>query len=582
MSEANIAVRVGAKVDQFKSDMESAGRSLDKFSKEAKRGAKDVAKYGAAAVTAGAAIATHLVKHSLEAIDAQAKLSKQIGTTFKEVESLTRAGSLAGVSLQQITNASLKLEINAGKAEQGLMAQKRAFDAMGLSAKEVMKLPLSERILTINKALNENVEETQRAAVASDIFGAKNASTIRLLDPETIKRAAEETKLYGTALSEIDAAKVEDANDSIARIGLAAEGAAEQFTVQLAPILRAIGDLFEENMKEAGGMGNAIKDAFNTAIDIAGFVADAVDGVQRAFELTADGIILATEGLKGGFVAAITEIAKAADMIPGVDMSESIAELEQFGSDSVLIIEQTKAHMDEILMRPLPSEGFKTFVEDARKAGEEAAIAMVEAREAKLIESNEKARESHLKYLDDEIFSEFEKDAAITDNYLAEIDRRNEATQKEHQARMNAASNALGDLSSLMSSENKKQFEIGKKASLAQAAISTIEGAQNAYTSLASIPYIGPALGIAAAAAAIVAGNARMAQIKSQTFGGSGSVSSSGGGSVAASSPSAAAAPQRNITLSGITPDQFVKSGTLIDALNKELADGGNLNIEFA
>ena len=44
----------------------------------------------------------------------------------------------------------------------------------------------------------------------------------------------------------------------------------------------------------------------------------------------------------------------------------------------------------------------------------------------------------------------------------------------------------------------------------------TYEGAQLAFTALAGIPYIGPALGLAAAAAAIVAGLARVSMIGSQ------------------------------------------------------------------
>lgn len=108
---------------------------------------------------------------------------------------------------------------------------------------------------------------------------------------------------------------------------------------------------------------------------------------------------------------------------------------------------------------------------------------------------------------------------------LVEIDK--EYAQKRaviEQARqtltLNATSEFFGNLAQLSSSGNKRLAEIGKAAAIAQALINTYESATKAYDSLASIPYIGPALGIAAAAAAIAAGLANVAQIRAQPTGG--------------------------------------------------------------
>ena len=68
--------------------------------------------------------------------------------------------------------------------------------------------------------------------------------------------------------------------------------------------------------------------------------------------------------------------------------------------------------------------------------------------------------------------------------------------------KVNLASNALGDLSSIMGEESKA----GKAAAIAQTTIETYKGATSAYSSLAGIPIVGPALGGIAAAAAVVAG----------------------------------------------------------------------------
>ena len=64
----------------------------------------------------------------------------------------------------------------------------------------------------------------------------------------------------------------------------------------------------------------------------------------------------------------------------------------------------------------------------------------------------------------------------------------------------------------------RKMFEVGKALAISEAVISTYQGAQESFTSLASIPYVGPALGIAAAAAAVTAGMLRIQSIASQKF----------------------------------------------------------------
>lgn len=89
---------------------------------------------------------------------------------------------------------------------------------------------------------------------------------------------------------------------------------------------------------------------------------------------------------------------------------------------------------------------------------------------------------------------------------------------RQHVA-LNAAGEFFGQLATLQNSENSKMAAIGKAAAIAQALINTYQGATAAYTSMASIPVIGPALGIAAAAAAIAAGLANVAQIRAQPTG---------------------------------------------------------------
>ena len=93
------------------------------------------------------------------------------------------------------------------------------------------------------------------------------------------------------------------------------------------------------------------------------------------------------------------------------------------------------------------------------------------------------------------------------------------------------------DLASILG----KETAAGKAAAIASATISTFESANSSYKSLAGIPVIGPALGAAAAGAAIVSGMAQVKAItktKIPTIGGKTPPSTGGG------PPPAAALPQ--------------------------------------
>jgi len=104
---------------------------------------------------------------------------------------------------------------------------------------------------------------------------------------------------------------------------------------------------------------------------------------------------------------------------------------------------------------------------------------------------------------------------------------------------MNTTLSILGALQSGAMQNHRKGFEIAKVAAIAETTINTYSAAMGAYKALAPIPVVGPALGIAAAAAATAAGMANIQAISSQQFGGKGgSITPPSFGSGGASSPS--------------------------------------------
>lgn len=103
----------------------------------------------------------------------------------------------------------------------------------------------------------------------------------------------------------------------------------------------------------------------------------------------------------------------------------------------------------------------------------------------------------------------------------------NDLTQRE---KTKIAADGLNNLATVLGTETAA----GKAAAIAAATISTFQSAQDSYKSLAGIPIVGPALGIAAAGAAIVSGIQTVKKITATPVPKIAGVASSGGGSTAA------------------------------------------------
>tara|TARA_R100001443_G_scaffold110572_4_gene122629 strand:- start:3229 stop:5142 length:1914 start_codon:yes stop_codon:yes gene_type:complete len=106
--------------------------------------------------------------------------------------------------------------------------------------------------------------------------------------------------------------------------------------------------------------------------------------------------------------------------------------------------------------------------------------------------------------------------------------------------RLGIASQTAGNFATILG----KETAAGKAMAITQATIDTYKGATAAYASMASIPYVGPALGGIAAAAAIASGLANVKAIASSGGGGGSAPNISGGSYSSPDAESQTPAPQ--------------------------------------
>lgn len=375
------------KISRFE---KSAAKSADRIGASMKRAGK-VIGVGAAAAVAGLVL---IINKQRELIDLQAKTAQQLDTTVASIANLERAGELGGVAMEKIATASRQLNVAIGEAIQGTAAQADAFEKLGLSAREIFDLPLDQRIAKINQALEDNVAAAEQAALAADLFGTRNGVAIRQLDPGTIAEAARQVQLFGLNLSEVDAKKVEQANDAFSTFSLLAKGITTQLTIAIAPALTALGNSFLDAAENAGGLGNAVQDAFGGMIDFAVDAVNAFDTLNRwllRIQLTSD---KAADTLRIGFMEVGREIANlgvAAENSgrkllnffgAGLEMRQMSAEgqrLQDGINQTADGIVEIDSKIRDALDKPLAGNAFKAHYDGAVEAANAAAEAAVKA-----------------------------------------------------------------------------------------------------------------------------------------------------------------------------------------------------------
>src|SRR5690554_6718571 len=585
--------------------------------------AKQLAKYGAAAAAAGAAAATALTVQGLKAVDAQAKLARSLDTTIDSLKAMQMAAGDAGID--GLEGSLARLNRRLGAAERGSGAAAHAVEALGLDLQALSGMDVDERMATIADAIRDSGASMQVAARhAQDLgFEQREAAAFFMQGGDAIRAYRGEVEALGLSMSEIDAAKVEAANDAFGAFGDQMEVISQTLAIQVAPLITAVSNMFEEAAKEAGGFGEATSDAFGYVVDAAAFVMDAVDGIKRVFELVADGVIAVWGTMTGFVLDKIETIVEVLDKLPGIDMSDQVESIRAFASQTESVVASAVANMNDTLMAPMAGSKFKEFVaqakDEAQKAAEEIAAQGLEIPQlgggrggeegdeeeaekhrAKIEERLERIREANMSELEllhekfateNEVINEALENRLINEQEWDQLmrdqkarheeeltaieqeaaDARQRVAEQEAQAKQRILSGAMSALTTLMNSESRKMFEIGKVAAISQSIISTYQGASEALK-------LGWPLGPIAAAAITTAGFANVAAIKSQSFGGSGATGG-GGGSVTQNVNAQAEAVQpreqtvANISLQGDTfGRETVKS--LMEQMN-ELADDG-------
>jgi hypothetical protein len=248
----------------------------------------------AAAAVGGVAM---MVRATLRSADALKKVSDKLGIATRDLAGFHHAARLAGLATKTFDMAAQRMTRRVAEAAIGTGEARDAIRELGLDAKKLATAGPTAALYEVANALSHVENQSDRVRLAFKLFDSEGVAMVNMLQDGAggLRRAMEEAKAFGTALSAVDLRKIENANDAVTRLRELVRGLATQVTVALTPALEAASTL----MSDWGASGTLAADAVQTAMAkvgaTIGWVADKVWELKKTFTQVGTGILLAVD-----------------------------------------------------------------------------------------------------------------------------------------------------------------------------------------------------------------------------------------------------------------------------------------------
>jgi len=290
----------------------SARKGLGNLAAEAKSVVSGVGAVGAAfgvlGGAVGAALSITAVKGAVDMLDQLDDLSEKTGIATEALSALRYAGEVVGTPIEALATGVRKLSLNMAAAAGGGKEQAAAFQAIGVSFKNLDgSLRGSDQVLgAIADKFASFRDGPEKAALAVDLFGKAGADMIPLLNKGSagMEELRQEAERLGVVFSGDLAAQAAEFNDNLKKIQLSAQGFATTVAGELLPSLNELAGLFIE--AQDGGnsfatlIGQGLKTALESVVVAGANVSFVLQGIGREIgAIGAQTVALATLDLKG-------------------------------------------------------------------------------------------------------------------------------------------------------------------------------------------------------------------------------------------------------------------------------------------
>lgn len=227
----NLEILLSARTGKLDKDLNRALGSLRSFQS---RVTGLVAAIGG---TISFATAVNSVRRAFERIDHLADQSVGFGLLVQDLQAVQLSAGLAGVSVEQLTTAMSRLLRVTGQAAAGDPAAKGVFQQLKINPQDFARLGLVDQVQQLATAFDKIENPVRRAQLAISLFGRSGLALIPFLQDNSLQDAAKFIDQYGLGISQIDAAKIQRANDAWDALRAVIADLSNKAAIALAPAL---------------------------------------------------------------------------------------------------------------------------------------------------------------------------------------------------------------------------------------------------------------------------------------------------------------------------------------------------------
>ena len=555
----DIAVQVGADVSGLQHGMARAGRSVKGFDRSAAKMGANIAKVGAAvavAFTAMAAGAARMASSAATTAKEIQNLSNVVGVSATEFQRSAQAAKTVGIEQEKLADIFKDVNDKFGDfmaTGAGPLADffEKIAPQVGVTASQFARLSGPDALQLYVSSLEKAGVSQQQMTFYMEALASDATALLPLLrdNGSEMQRLGDAAARSGRIMS----------NEAVAGGAALDDKLSEMATTLKTQLNQAILD----NSDDILDLAQTITDDWIPAlISVAGFIGDVVKVMTQMIAKIAQGVQKVIE-----FGAAVKEhFSQETTGSKGRKgrRDGDIPRLEPVPFDSPVL---QPVPFDGPTISPVPpvlpqGSGGGGRSDESSGGGGSSGLMRDDfenlrsrfATQAEIIEEQRVAALEKLReFRDAQLVTEQEyneTEARIKQDHmskLADIEARAQDVRRQ------AVSGALGDLASLMQTENKKLFKIGQAAAIAEATVSGYKSAVSAWEKGMEIG--GPTVAAAFTALSLAKTGSLISSISSASASGSSGAAAGGGAAAGAASaaPAAAAQPatQRSLTLIG-------------------------------
>lgn len=503
---ARLGVNLTLNSAEFKAGLDDATKNLKQFEANQKKALKN-AQTASAELLSTAGRVAGAIGVAIAAVGAIAKKADDISdmadafdASIGSILSMSKAMNQAGGNAENLGTVLTKLSVNAQNAREGSDQLRDSFRSIGITAGEVENLKPDELFDRVARQLAKIEDPTMRGAKAIELLG-KSAKNIdwnkyveeyrKVADPDL----AQAIKDAGQAWDDVQKGLSQTFYFAVKLV---------QPLIAIFNTLKGIKDAYNEFKTQGGAINFDPNNPMAEGIEFKG-----TGEAPKPKAPPDEGPKFKSDTYKiasGKDTQRAVELAKVKEAFD-IRVKELAITQQQIEREGELIgLNQQEQEMKKIGWK-FEDDNTKMQIDLQRQINEEKAKGAEADRQKIALLEQEKETYAVLSQV-------MMENAQIAEKANIDKVRSQQILTDSEQQGFDQTVNNLA----VFGQKSKAAFAAWKAMAIAQAIISTYDGAQKSYSALASIPYVGPALGIAAAVAAIGAGMVRVNAIRATEY----------------------------------------------------------------